>query len=169
MQHVIRVLCMYSTIQTTSRIGGRVWGFHRPIRRWVGGGRLRSLKNPNPRVRGPCRCMTWGSNPGVPSGLVKPVQIEGHPEHWLVGCDSPPAMAAWLAPATAHTCWTYSVQNSKDWIHESNGKFFLHHLDSPFLDDLDLLSMNAYEHSLSVNLSADDMLWMKWVGIDWND
>jgi hypothetical protein len=42
-------------LPVASQKGGQVSGFHWPVCRWVGGGRQRSLKNPNPRVRDPHR------------------------------------------------------------------------------------------------------------------
>jgi hypothetical protein len=55
----------------TSQRDGRVWGFHQPIGRWFRRGRRWSVRNPNPRVRDPVRCLVWGSCPTVLFGPVK--------------------------------------------------------------------------------------------------
>jgi hypothetical protein len=121
-----------------------------------GGGRRWSLKNPNPRVRSPRRCLTSGSCPGVPSDPAKPVQIQGCPRHWPVDCNSPSATAAWSASTTVSTAWTYLVQNLKNRIDESSGKFFLHILTHRLL--MILICYLWMPMNTQCDLSANDML-----------
>jgi hypothetical protein len=79
-----------------------------------------------------------------------------------VDSGSPLATMTWFALVVTCSGQTNSVQNSKDGVDESNGKFLFYHLDSPLLDDLELLSVcvcvcvNAYE--FRVNLHVDNML-----------
>jgi hypothetical protein len=63
-----------------------------------------------------------------------------------VDWSSPLATMAWSAPAMMHTFGTDLVQYLHDRVHESDGKSLVHHLHSPSLDYLDLLSVYAYEH-----------------------
>jgi hypothetical protein len=65
---------------------------------------------------------------------------------------SPPATATGFVPVVTRACWTDPVQHLEDRLHKRDGKCLLYHLNSPLLDDLELLSLaNAYE--LRVNLS----------------